>query len=230
MLTFKTLYEDSWILVVDKPSGFYSHSPDQKKETRRISPRWNGLSVMKNSTGLKNLSPIHRLDQKTSGLWMLCKGSEERSLFQDLFSHRLIQKQYICATKGILPKASFSFFKLEEKDQWVSAKTSVDPLFFCSLPKVELPISLAKVDLLTGKTHQIRKQFSTVRHFIINDKKYGDKKWNRKIHELGLPNTLYLRSYQLSFEHPINRQKIIIKAPWNRHWHKLFDLIGYCPI
>ena len=72
--------------------------------------------------------------------------------------------------------------------------------------------TLAKIELLTGRTHQIRVHSASMGNFVLGDRKYGDKIINQKFRKLGLKR-MFLHSQSFDFLSPITKKRIIIEAP-----------------
>ena len=102
------VYEDDWLLVVNKPAGLLS-VPTPKKESRTLTSILNQDAVEKE---LKyRLHPCHRLDRETSGLIIYAKGKSIEKKITDLFRDRLVHKKYIAFVHGKLahPEGQISY-------------------------------------------------------------------------------------------------------------------------
>ena len=131
----------------------------------------------------------HRLDKNTEGLVVLAKNSESENCLIDAFREHRIQKEYIAVVSGKTNKNGENFEDFVKKEQnFVKicskndknakiAKLSYKPI--CS----NKDLSLLKINLETGRTHQIRVQLSHHGNFVLGDEKYGDKEQNKKYHK-----------------------------------------------
>lgn len=174
------VYEDENILLVNKPNNLETVSPDSSIQTL------TSILLEKYSS----ISPCHRLDRNTTGIVIFAKNDKSLSVLLDKFKNREIKKIYNCIVYGILPKKSATLegylFKDEKKsrvyisdvkkDKYQKIKTSYEVL----KENFNKNISLLKVTLHTGKTHQIRAHLSHIGYPIIGDGKYGTNDINNK--------------------------------------------------
>ena len=89
--------------------------------------------------------------------------------------------------------------------------------------------SLLEMDLLTGRTHQIRRHLAHIRHYIIGDKKHGDNKQNCFFERLFSLQNLLLHSWKLDFIHPLTKEKIGITCPPTAHFQKIMLDLNWNP-
>ena len=206
---FAVIYEDSNILVVNKPAGLLS----QKAEKDDISLVEHIISYLLskdeiNTEELQTFKPgiCNRLDRNTSGLVVAGKTLLGLQTMSELFRDRTLDKYYLCIVKGTIkaPQKIAGYLKKDEKTNKVSIteiftegsepiQTEYQPV------KYNEKYTLLKVKLITGKTHQIRAHLSSTGHPIIGDGKYGSKAVNSEFRKaFGLEHQL-LHAYQLKF-------------------------------
>ncbi len=195
----EVLYEDKYLVVCVKPVGVLS-APEAGR--RRDMP-----SLLQKQTRVYRIDTIHRLDQPVGGAMVYSKSSKVTpALYRQMAGHKII-KEYLAVVCGV-PKAPAG--RLEDwllKDTARCKSRVVEPntrgakdavLTYRVLATVEkdgLPLTLVKVRLHTGRTHQIRVQFSSRRLPLLGDEKYGGKAAQ------GFKG-LALWSYHLAFRHP----------------------------
>lgn len=200
------LYEDAHVLVLNKPVGILT----QKAKDNDISlNEWMiGYLLEKGRIDAKELelfkpSVVNRLDRNTSGM-VLCgislKGSQSLS---KMIKERTIGKYYrtICVgqlkeamvLKGSLTKNELTnTVSVDKNGQGI--ETAFDPI--CSLKN---NMTYLEVELITGKTHQIRAHLASIKHPLIGDSKYGNEKVNQEVRKkYGLKNQL-LHAYRMEF-------------------------------
>lgn len=212
------IYEDDNLIVVDKPAGLVVH-PGAGMETETLVD-WLKTHEP-NITALHWPDPsrpgiVHRLDKDTSGLIILAKNPAELLRLQKLFSENKVKKTYFALIFGKLDtpegtiesligrnpskrreQISKSIFFDFEPGKKRSAKTSYE-----TSKEYEFngeTLTLVKVNLETGRMHQIRVHFKSIGHPIIGDQTYNIKP-SRKISEkLGL-NRQFLHAFKLEFD------------------------------
>jgi 23S rRNA pseudouridine955/2504/2580 synthase len=207
-LDLPVAFEDASLLVIDKPPGVAVHGGSGVsfgviESLRAARPQ------------AKFLELAHRLDRDTSGLLILCK---KRSALVDL--HRLlregeVQKIYLAVVKGALAKKTLELReslhkyvtasgerRVSVREEGMTAVTKVKRL------KTSSDFSLLEVELLTGRTHQIRVHLAHAGHPIVGDEKYGDFALNRS-----LKQRLMLHAAKLAFRHPVSGEPLELQSP-----------------
>lgn len=171
------VYEDSNILVINKPSGI------------EVTGNNSLTSVLSNMYGLPIL-PCHRLDRNTTGLTIFAKNQLSQEILFDKFKKHEIEKHYLCRVYGI-PKEKhkilndFLFKDTKKSIVYISSQPKkgyqniVTEYFVISSSKSE-NTSILEVILHTGKTHQIRAHLAYSGYPIIGDGKYGINEINKK--------------------------------------------------
>ncbi|QHM70620.1 23S rRNA pseudouridine(955/2504/2580) synthase RluC [Mixta intestinalis] len=211
-LTDAILYEDEYILVLNKPSGTAVHGG-------------SGLSfgVIE---GLRALRPearflelVHRLDRDTSGILLVAKKrSALRSLHEQL-REKGMQKDYLALVRGQWPSHLKSvqapllknILQSGERVVRVSSEGKPSETRF----KVEeryTQATLVKASPVTGRTHQIRVHTLHAGHPIAFDDRYGDREFDKQLAGTGL-RRLFLHAAALSFTHPHSGDRMRLEAP-----------------
>jgi tRNA pseudouridine65 synthase len=219
----------SWV-VVDKPSKFHTHPPEDK--TLRINPRFNALGILERQLG-QALYPMHRLDRAASGLLLYSRDRARNSDLQKQFTDGDVNKTYFVIARGELREpAVFDEPLKRESGDLASAVTRATPCFAFTLPIAhprggERRFTAVKVEIDTGRFHQIRRHFAQAGLPLIGDSRHGDKKLNREVAALTGCNTLFLRCMYLEFKD--GEETVKVHARWSKEWHRMFEHAGACP-
>ncbi len=194
-LDLKVLYEDEYLAVIHKPSGY----PTNGNYFKTIE---NALAYNLEQTQEKDVlpfpQPVHRLDNPTSGVLLIAKTLSTKSLLSILFENHQIKKNYKAIVKGGLAtnkgkinldvggKPSLTYFKVQRNFQ-----------------KNECNYSLLALRPKTGKTHQLRIHLASLGHPIIGDCLYGEGEQK---------NNLLLHASSLEFKHPKTQKTLQIQS------------------
>jgi tRNA pseudouridine65 synthase len=218
------LFEDEHLVLIDKPAGLLVHRTRQA-----FGEEGNALTQLRDQIG-SWVSPVHRLDRATSGILLFAKTEESLPILKGLFMERTIQKKYLTIVRGIPSEKECLIdhpLRSERSNKLQEAQTH-----YRVLGETEIPFnstgryptsrySLLEMDLMTGRTHQIRRHLAHIRHYIIGDKKHGDNKQNIFFERQFSLQNLLLHSWQLNFIHPLTRKNIGISCPLPVHFQKI---------
>lgn len=202
------LYEDENILLIDKEPGLVVHE-DDSGETDTLINRIKRYLFEKKEYDPENENSFvpalcNRIDRNTGGIVIAAKNAATLRVMNELIRDRLVKKYYLCVVHGkISPKSATlkSFMLKNEEEKRVRVFSSPKPNAKTALTKYRVikqndRFSLLEIELLTGRTHQIRAQMSFIGHPLLGDTKYGTIKQNRGT---GFSHQA-LYSYKLKFE------------------------------
>lgn len=189
------VYEDNWLLILDKPSGLLT-IPTPKNETRTLTSVLN--EDLEKQGKLYRLHPCHRLDRETSGLIIYAKGKSIQKKLMDQFKLKQIKKTYIAFVHRILSKNQGKI------NTPIEGKPAVTKYRVIQRRK---NFTIVEVVPLTGRTNQIRIHFSQMGYPIVGETKFAfrrDFKLKAK--------RLCLYASSLEFVHPITKEAIFLST------------------
>jgi 23S rRNA pseudouridine1911/1915/1917 synthase len=221
----KVIYEDNHLLGLNKPAGWLVQS-DRTGDPTLLEWAKNYLKDKYNKPGKVYCVPIHRIDRPASGTVIMAWTSKALKRMNKMIKEREITKKYYAICQSAPPKRKDRLEHYILKD---SRKNKVTTIPMRKRPpkkakKASLRYELVaeldayfliKVNLETGRPHQIRAQLSTIGCTIVGDLKYGA---NAPLDD----KSIALHSYAMSFLHPVQKETTIIKAKppkkelWNR--------------
>lgn len=242
------IYEDDNILIVNKPVGILS----QKAKPTDISINEMFMEYLLEDDKityeeLETFKPsvCNRLDRNTSGLITFGKTLAGVQELSNGFKLRIFDKYYLAAVWGEVKEACSIdgyLYKNTKTNKVTISKspiedssyiqTAYEPIktYFITINNKKMPITLLKIKLITGKTHQIRAHLASINHGLLGDDKYGSPKLNQELKKQYKINYQILHSFQLCFKDTSdltalnNMNNQIIEAPITKEIKTLFNL------
>jgi 23S rRNA pseudouridine955/2504/2580 synthase len=206
------LFEDEFLLAIDKPSGLAVHGGSGVahgviEQLRAARPEARFLEL------------VHRLDRETSGVLLLAKKRASLLAMHEALRDRTADKRYVAGIKGRWRdemrrvRQSLRKFTGGDGERRVAVDDdgqSAETVFRLLARNAEF--SLVEAQLLTGRTHQIRVHLAHVGHPILGDEKYGDFPLNKALRKRGLKR-MFLHAASIRLPHPGTGAELEIRAP-----------------
>ena len=210
------LYEDNQIVVLIKPVGASSEeSPDGMSVPALLREHWKDERAY--------VGVVHRLDTGVGGVMVYAKTPSAASALSRQVQERTFEKEYRCMCAGIPEPAQGEMrdylFKDSKKGKVFPVKTArngakeaileYEVIKTGALPDAEqTQISLCRVLMHTGRTHQVRVQFASRRHPLLGDGKYGSR----------VKGNIHLQCARIAFVHPKTKKRMEFSAENPEHW------------
>ncbi|MDE7017798.1 MAG: RluA family pseudouridine synthase [Lachnospiraceae bacterium] len=204
------LYENSHVLLADKPAGILTQKAakeDLSFNECLIAYLLGRQAITPEELRTFKPSACNRLDRNTSGIVLCAKTVQGAQMLSDLLKTRSLHKFYRLYVKGTIAeeKTIEGYLYKDEKHNTVTIDRDAGrpkASYICTryLPiRQEADKTLLEVELITGKSHQIRAHLSSIGHPLLGDYKYGDRAWNEKYRQKYDVNHQLLHAYRVVF-------------------------------
>ena len=204
-LFFDILYEDDYIIVVNKPGGLLTIATAKEKEKTLYHYVSNYL---KEKNKKNRVFIVHRLDRETSGVVLFAKDEKTKNILQKDWNNLVKVREYSAIVHGKMKKkhdrlvsklleTKTNFVYITKKDEGKDAITNYEVV------KENSKFSLLKINIETGRKNQIRVQLADINNPIVGDHKYGKKDGMKK---------LYLHANKLKLFYPMLKREVVFKT------------------
>ena len=202
-------YEDEHLLVVDKPAGMVVHPARghaQGTLAQLLAGRAGG------GPDAARAGIVHRLDRDTSGLLVVARSERSHRALRALMSARRIEREYLALVEGRPPARTGTIDAPIGRDRRVRTRMSTETdqpraaRTHFELERALSEVSLLRVRLETGRTHQVRVHLQAIGHPVAGDPEYGHAGL------LGLERQ-FLHAARLAFDHPVSHARVDVESP-----------------
>ena len=212
MNNLKVIYEDNHIIVVEKPVNIPSQG-DKTGDIDMLSIIKQYLKEKYNKPGNVYLGLVHRLDRPVGGVMVFAKTSKSATRLSNQVREKDFEKTYLAVVNGKMEKSEDTledYLLKNEKNNMskvVKEGTKNSKLAILDYEVLkydpEIDLSVLKINLHTGRHHQIRVQLSSRNHSIYGDQKYGGRGHGKQI---------ALWAYELKLYHPVTNEQMTFKS------------------
>lgn len=227
-MKIKIIYEDNHLLVVEKPVNMLSQG-DETGDPDLLSILKQDIKIRYNKPGNVYLGLVHRLDRPVGGVMVFARTSKAASRLSDQIRTGKFRKYYLAVVKGKpdVREGRLEDYIVKDKDKNMvyivdkEIKEGKKAVLEYKVIESRDDLSLVKINLLTGRPHQIRVQFANIGHPLYGDHKYGESLAQQE-------RQIALWSNKIIIRHPTTKEEMEFtsfppdKTPWN-----LFEMEKY---
>jgi RluA family pseudouridine synthase len=198
----KILYEDRFLIAIDKPIGLLSVPLDGGGS------KSHALGILREHYETKEIHAVHRIDRETSGVLLFARGAKSRDRLKEMFEAHALERIYYAVVDGRVK---------EEKGLWdsplaelenyevVPSITGKEAVTHFEVIRRSTKYTFLKLTLETGRKHQIRVHAKLAGHPIVGDKRYGSRE-----NPIG---RMALHAMKIALAHPITDRPLSIESP-----------------
>lgn len=234
-IPLKIIYEDKDLVLINKPAGMVVHpteSGDHQTGTLVNAVLHHCQKDLSGIGGVARPGILHRLDKDTSGILTIAKNDQAHQYLAKQIHDRKVEKYYLTLVKGkISPqKGSIEAPIFRSMKDRKKMSVSIHSKARHALTHYEVleefgEVSLLKVQIVTGRTHQIRVHFSSIGFPVVGDDLYGDSKFNHDFQKEYHLKRQFLHAFQIGFNLPKTEAWQIFEAPLPADLQKVLELL-----
>jgi 23S rRNA pseudouridine1911/1915/1917 synthase len=231
------IYQDSFLLVVDKPAGLVVHPAAGNHRGTLVNALLFLCRDLSGIGGVLRPGIVHRLDKGTSGLMIVAKSDEAHRGLADQFKRHEVKKTYqalVCGSvqqdEGVI-NLPVGRDRTDRKKMSTRSRRGREALTRWHVRGRYGAVTLLEVDIETGRTHQIRVHLAALGHPVVGDSTYGGTKRTRTIADTFLRERLrtagrpLLHSSRLAFRHPMTGTPLSFSSPLPQDMQELRDFL-----
>jgi len=231
-LPLRIVYEDDDVVVLDKPAGMVVHPAAGHRSGTLVNALLHHVKGLSGIGGEVRPGIVHRLDRGTSGLMVVAKHDAAHQELSRQFSDREVEKEYVALVWGVVQAgrridAAIGRDPKDRQKMSTRARRARSAVTRVTWARHFRGVSLLKVAIATGRTHQIRVHLSAIGHPIVGDPTYGGVHRRvpgdlRAVMRLERP---FLHAARLSFTHPTDGRRVDFDSPLPPDLESVVDAI-----
>lgn len=208
----KVIYEDRYLIAIDKPVGLLSVPLDDSFAKR------HALGLLRDHYQTEQIFAVHRIDRETSGCLLFARGKESEERLKTLFEKHDLIREYFAIVEGRMnvPSGTWESRLLELESLHVvetDAEEGREAITHFTVVRRSPKYTYLKLRLETGRKHQIRVHCKTAGHPVLGDERYGSTE--------NPIRRMCLHALNLELVHPFTGNKMALHAPLPRIFNKL---------
>lgn len=225
-IPLNVLYEDSDLLIVDKPKGMVVHpAPGHYSGTLVNAVMFHCKNNLSGINGVMRPGIVHRIDRDTTGALIVCKNDAAHQQIASQLKSHSINRKYRAIVHGRLPLEEGSIDApigrdvKERKKMAVNLQNGKHAVTHYKTLKTYKEYTYVECQLETGRTHQIRVHMASIGHPLLGDEIYGSRKTNFRL------NGQTLHAMTIGFIHPSTQKYLEIEAPLPEYFQHLLSVL-----
>jgi 23S rRNA pseudouridine1911/1915/1917 synthase len=235
-LSLDVVFEDDHLIAINKPPGLVVHPATSHRTSTLVHGLLYHCDHLADLGGPLRPGIVHRLDKDTSGIIVVAKDNSAYRHLTQQFKEKAVYKEYSALVYGRLPDCSGQFTdpirrhpKNRKKMGIIAGGREASTFWWLELFFGE--VSLVKVVIKTGRTHQIRVHFAHAHHPVVGDATYGGRKRVKSVRNslmrarLSKVKRQMLHARRLELEHPATGEKLDLSAPLPEDMSELLDFL-----
>jgi 23S rRNA pseudouridine1911/1915/1917 synthase len=230
-LPLEVVYQDRDVIVIDKPAGMVVHPAAGHSSGTLVNALLHHVSDLSGVGGEKRPGIVHRLDRGTSGLMVVAKHDVAHAELARQFRDREVEKEYVALVWGVVQAGRrvdtpIGRDPVDRKKMSARARRSREAVTrIVGAEPFGQTLTLVRVAIQTGRTHQIRVHLSSIGHAIVGDPLYGGVRRRvpgdlRDVTHLSRP---FLHAARIAFKHPGDGRRMELTSPLPEDLQRVLD-------
>ena len=215
------VYEDSDIIVINKPRGLIVHPTATTSEPTLVNGVLYHCKDLSGINGVMRPGVVHRIDKDTTGLIIMAKNDEAHQFLAAQLADKTMNRKYYALVNGVIEHdngtidAPIGRDPRDRQKMAVTDRNSKEAITRFKVLKRYKKHTLIECSLLTGRTHQIRVHMEYIGYPVVNDPKYAPRR--------SKGNGQLLHAHQLTFIHPRTKQQMVLECPLPADFQQYLD-------